>query len=82
LLTITITTLQSLHQYTNPDHEDYALIAEAIKRVELVAQENNKSHAENISIKKLLSLQEMFNAQVCSFIRPSSLVSLTGLFSS
>jgi len=63
--------LRSLHQYTNPDHEDYALIAEAIKRVELVAQENNKSHAENISIKKLLSLQEMFNAQNINIVEPN-----------
>jgi hypothetical protein len=53
-----------LHQFTGPDHEDYELIGEAIKRVEAVAQENNKAHAANSNINKLLALQEMFNAQV------------------
>ncbi len=44
------------------------MIEEALHKIEAVAMDNEKAHAANISIKKLLEYQKMFANQVTDLI--------------
>jgi hypothetical protein len=58
--------LQSLLRYTPKDHADYPLIEQAIKKISVVADENEKSHEASINVNKLCQIQRLMSSKTPS----------------
>jgi hypothetical protein len=64
--------LKMLLQYTSKEHPDNALIKEAIRKIERVANDNEKSHETTIQLAQLFQIQKRFSpsSEVTSLVDP------------